>query len=61
MENDKYISLRDSYLEIQEDEKEVAVYIDDVSNGKIMMVLSTKPLPRTPVKLTKKNLKKFLK
>ena len=60
MENDKYISLRDNYIEIQGDEKEVAKYIDDISNGKILMVLSTKSLSKTHVKLTKKNLKKYL-
>ena len=59
METNKYISLGDSYIDIG-DEREVAQYIDDISNGKIKVVLSTKPLPKTPVKITK-NLKKYLK
>ena len=60
MEQDKYISLRDSYIEIEGSEKEVAHFRDDISKGKRMMELCTKPLPKTPVELTKKNLKKFL-
>ena len=61
METDKYISLGDRYIDIEGDEREVAQYIDDISNGKIKVVLSTKPLPKTPVKITTKNLKKYLK
>ena len=61
MEKGKNISLRDSYIEIQGDEKEVAQNIDDISNGIIKMVISTKSLPKTPVRFTKKNLKKYLK
>ena len=61
MEADKFISLRDSFIEIQGDEKEVTQYIDDISNGKIVMVLSKKSLPKTPVKLTKRNIKIYLK
>ena len=34
MEKDKYISLGDSYIEIEGDEKEVAHFIDDILNGK---------------------------
>ena len=33
---------------------------DDFLNGKILMVLSTKSTPKAPVKLTKKNPKKYL-
>ena len=58
MEKDEYFSLGDSYIEIQGDEKQVAQFIDDILNGKIKFELSTKFLPETPVKLTKKNLKK---
>ena len=62
MESDKYFSLGDSYIEIQGDEKGVAQYIDDKSNGKTKFVLFTKSLPnKTPVKMTKLNLKKTFK
>ena len=60
MEKDKYISLDDCNIEIQGDEKQVAQLNDDNLNGKIKFELSTKPLPKTPVKLTRKNLKKYL-
>ena len=61
MENDKYIYLRDSYIEIEGKKKKVKQFIDDTLDEKKMMELSTKSLPKTPVKLTKKNLKKYLK
>ena len=61
MEKDKYFSLGDSYIEIQGHEKQVAQFNDDILNGKIKFELSTKSSPKTPVKLTKKNLKKSLK
>ena len=62
MEKDNYISLSDSYIQIEGDEKEVIQFIDDILNGKIEMVKSTKLQTKTPVKLTKTNLKKnFLK
>ena len=59
MEKDKYISLGDSYIEIQADEEQVAQFKDDILNGKIKIETSTKSLPKTLVKLTKKNLKKI--
>ena len=34
MEQDKYISLCDSYIEIQGNEKDVTQYIDDCLDGK---------------------------
>ena len=63
MEPDKYIDLRDSYIEIQSDGKQIAEFEEDMLNRKITFELITKPisLPKPPVKLTKKNLKKFLK
>ena len=42
MEKDNYISLADSYLEIQGDQKQVAHFEDDFLNGKINLELSTK-------------------
>ena len=59
METDKCNSSCDSYTEIQGNEKEVAKFTDDILDGKLKMVISTKPVPKTPVKLTKKNLKTF--
>ena len=53
----KYISLGDSYIEIEGDEKKVTQFIDGVLNGKKKMEISTEPLPKTPVKITKKNVK----
>ena len=61
METDKYISLGDSYIEKEVDEKEVTHFIDAILNGKIKTEISTKPLPETSVKIAKKNLKKKLK
>ena len=61
METDKYISLGDSYIDTEGSEEEVAQFMDDILNGKIKMEMSTESLPQTPVKLTKKNLKKYLK
>ena len=54
MENDKYISLLDSYIETNGDGKEVAKSIDNISNGKIKIVISTKSLPKTPVNQRKR-------
>ena len=57
METDKFTCLRDSYIETQGDEKEVAQYIIDVLDGKIKMVITTKSSkssPKAPVKLTNK-------
>ena len=34
MEQDNYISLDDSYIEIESVENDVSQYIDDFSNGK---------------------------
>ena len=59
MGNDKYISLGDRYINIVGDAKEVTRFIDDALDGKMKMTLITKTLPKTPVKLTKKNLKKY--
>ena len=61
MRKDKFICLGESYIEIDGDEKKVAQLIDDILKGKIKMETSTKSLTKTPVKLTKKNLKKYLK
>ena len=58
MEQDKFISLCDSCIEIQGNEKDVTQYIDDYLDGKIRVILTTKPLLQTPVKLTKNILKK---
>ena len=60
METDKYF-FRCSYIDIKSAEEKVAKNIDDISKGKILLVLSTKSLPKTPVKLTKKNLKNYTK
>ena len=60
METDTYIFLGDSYIEIEGAEKEVAKFTDDALNAKKKMVFSAKSLLQTPVKLTKKNLKKYL-
>ena len=57
METDKYISLVESYLEIEGDEKGVTQFIDEILNEKIKTKLSPKPLPETPVKLTENDLK----
>ena len=59
METEKYISLGDRYIEIEGGEKKITQFIDDILNGKIKTEISTKPLPKTPVKVTKKNLKKY--
>ena len=61
MEKDKFISLADSYIEIEGDEKEVTQFIDDILDEKIKIVITTKSLSKTPVKLTKSNLKEYLK
>ena len=61
MEIDKYISLGDSFINFVGDAKEVIQFIVDTLDGKKKMVLTTKPLPKTPVNLTKKNFKKYLK
>ena len=56
MENDKYIFLGDSYKDHEGDAKEVTQFIDDILDGKIQMEITTKSIPKTPVKLTEKNL-----
>ena len=61
MEKDKYTSLSDSYIQLEGDEKDVIQVTDDILNGKEMMVFSTKSSPKDSVKVTKKNLKKYLK
>ena len=58
MEKDKYIPLGDCYKDINELEGEQ--FIDGILDRKIKMKITTKSLPKTPVKLTKKNLKKYL-
>ena len=58
METDKHISLGLSYIETEGDAKEFTQFINDILNRKIKTDKSTKPLPKTPVKITKKNLKK---
>ena len=42
-------------------EKKVTQFLDDFLDGKIRMDLSTKSIPKTPVKITKINLKSYLK
>ena len=59
MESDKKISLGEGYLEIEGDEKGVTQFIDDFLNEKIKTKIYTKPLLKTPVKLTRKNPKKI--
>ena len=56
MEQDKYVSLQDAYIETQGVEKDVLQFQDDILNGKITFELSTNSLPKAPVKLTQKNL-----
>ena len=58
MEHDKYISLGDSYIEIQSNEKELLQFIDEISKGKIILVLSTKSLPEITVKVNEKESEK---
>ena len=58
MEQHKNISLGDSFIEIEGVENDVSQFVDDILSRKIKMRLSTKPLSKTPVKSTKKNLKK---
>ena len=41
MEQDKYISLADSYIEMNGNEKEVAQFRNAIQHGKIKLVLST--------------------
>ena len=61
MEKDIGIDLCDSYIEIQGDGKQIAHFEEDMLKSEITFELITKSLPKPPVKLTKKNLKKFLK
>ena len=61
MEDHKYISLRDSYVDVEGDAKEVTQFSKDILIGKINIILSTKSLLKTPVKLTKRNFKKVSK
>ena len=63
MENDKYISIADSYISIDGSEKALTEFIDAIQDGKVKFVLSTKNShsPKPPsVKLTKKNLTTFM-
>ena len=46
MEKDKNISIGDSYIEIQGDEKQVAQFIDDILSGKTKFELSTNHYPK---------------
>ena len=59
MENDKNISSGDNFKNIVGDAKQVTQFIDDGLDRKIKMLLNTKAAPKTPVKLTKKDSKKF--
>ena len=61
MEKDNYICLGDSHIQKEGVEKEVISVTDDVSKGRIMMVLFTKSSLKAPLKVTKKNLKKYIK
>ena len=61
MENYKYIASGDSYLDIKGGVKEVLLFTYVILNGKLKMLITTKSPPKTPVQLTKKNLKKYLK
>ena len=59
MENDKYISLADSYINRDGSDKALTQFLDAIPDVKVKFVLSTKN-PKSPsVKLTKKNLKKL--
>ena len=63
MENHKYISLADSYKIINGSNEALTQFIDAIQDGKLKFVLSTKNPhhPKSPsVKITKKNLKKFM-
>ena len=63
MENQKYIFLADSYINIDGSNEALTQIIDAIQDGKVKFVLSTKKPhpPKSPsVKLTKKNQKKFL-
>ena len=51
-------------MKFQGDEEEVAKYKDDILDGKLKMVITTKSSkssPKTPVISTKKNFEYFLK
>ena len=63
MENDKYMSFVDSYINIDGSGKALTEFIDSIQDGKVKFVLSTKNSysPKLPsVKETKKNLKKLM-
>ena len=51
---EKNFFLGDSYKNIKEIQD--IQYIDEILDGKIKMGITTKSLPKSPVKLTKKNL-----
>ena len=53
------INSSDIYIEIQGDQTEVIQFIDAILSGKLQTEISTKRLLKTPVKLTKKNLRKY--
>ena len=59
METDKYISLGESYLEKEGNEKGVIQLIDEVLNEKIKMKISTKPLPKNSCKINEKESEKI--
>ena len=51
--------LGDSFIDIEGNEKEVLQFLDDISQGKINLVLSTKSIPEITVQIKGKNLKNF--
>ena len=59
MEENKQPPLHHGFIEIQGSESDIIQFTDVSSNGKIKMEKHTKSLPKTLVKLTEKNLKKY--
>ena len=63
MKNHKYISLADSYINIDGSNEALTHFIDAIQDGKVKFVLSTKNPhpPKSPsVKTTKRILRKFM-
>ena len=60
MENVKYKSLGDSFIDNEGGAIEVTQIIDDFFDRKIKMEITTKSLPKALVELPKKNLKNHL-
>ena len=60
---DKYFSIGDSYLKVEGSEKAIEQFHKDIQNRKFEYIISSKSSStiKPPVKLTKKNVKKFFK